>query len=156
MAYSVTKRQSYGSRILNSFIGVLIGIALIIGMSYLLFWNEGRYNPADLAETAQQITASNSALDGQLVWYKGTLTGGAMTFNDDTIVNDNNYLYLGRTVEVYAWIEKSSTTTHDNMGGSQDTTTTYTYDLGWTSSPVDPANFQSPKTGRNLKPISEA
>jgi len=145
MAYTVTKRQSYGSRILNSFVGVLIGIALIIGMSILLYWNEGRYNPADLAETAQQITAANAAsLDGQLVWYKGTLTGGQMNYTDDVIL-DSNYLYIQREVEIYAWIESSHTETHDNMGGSQDTTTTYTYALGWTSTPEDPAEFESPE-----------
>lgn len=154
MAYKVTSRRSYGSRIMNSFVGVLLGIALIIGMSILLFWNEGRYNLADLAKNAQELTATNaSSLEGQLVWHKCTLQGGTMTFLNDDVIIDNNYIYLERNVEVYAWIESSETKTHDNIGGSQDVETVYSYKLGWTDNPVDPVNFQDPEMHTKQAPI---
>ena len=148
MAYSVTKHQSYGSRIINSFVGVLIGIGLIIGMSFMLFWNEGRYNPADLAVEAQEVTSLNAeSLEGQLVWYKGTLSGGPMVY--DTIITNANYIALNRTAEVYAWIEEEHSHTTNNTGGSSDTTYTYTHNLGWTNSPVNPTSFKDPDY-RNL------
>ena len=153
MAYTVTSRKSYGSRLLNSVFGVLIGIALIVGMSVMLFWNEGRYNPADLAKEAQEITLSNtSSLEGQLVYYNCTLTGTAMTY--DTIVSDSNYLYLNKKVEVYAWIETSETETHDNYGGSETTETTYYYNLGWTDSPQNPSTFAD--SAERTKPLAVA
>ncbi|MGI6700896.1 MAG: TMEM43 family protein [Christensenellales bacterium] len=140
MAYKKVTRQSYGSRILNSIFGVLIGIVLIIGMSILLFWNEGRYNPADLAVEAQELTSSSTGLDGELIWHKCELTGGNMALNDDAII-DSNYLYFSRKVEVYAWIETSESKSKDNLGGSQETETTYSYALGWTTDPQDPSTF---------------
>jgi hypothetical protein len=122
-------------------------------MSVLLFWNEGRYNPADLAKDAQEITTANaSTLEGQLVYYNCTLTGADMTY--DTIASGGDYLYLGKKVEVYAWIETSETETHDNYGGSQTTETTYYYNLGWTESPQDPATFAD--SSERTKPLAVA
>jgi hypothetical protein len=39
--YVETTTKSWGSRILQSIVGVLFGIVLILGTAALLFWNEG-------------------------------------------------------------------------------------------------------------------
>lgn len=143
MAYRVTKRTSYGSRILNSFVGVLVGIALIIGMSILLFVNEGRFNLAELASEAQEITAPNATLDNELIWYKGNLTGEDLMVYD-AVIKNANYIRLTSSVDVYAWIETSRTETRDNFGGSQEQVTIYEYHLGWTSNPQAPSTFEDP------------
>ena len=42
MAFQETTRQSYGSKVKNSFQGILWGIILIIAGTVILWWNEGR------------------------------------------------------------------------------------------------------------------
>jgi len=44
MSESFTEHSSQGwfSRIIGSFVGVLVGLALMAGAGGLLFWNEGR------------------------------------------------------------------------------------------------------------------
>lgn len=142
MAYSVTQRKSYGSRIFDSFVGVLVGIILIISMSVLLFWNEGRFNYAKMAMEAVEITEPTNSLDGELVWYKGTLQGDIMSFDD--LIKDEGYIRLVKNVEVYAWVEHSRTETTDNMGGSQTRETYYEYQLEWTTNPTNPNEFEDP------------
>jgi hypothetical protein len=45
---------------------------------------------------------------------------------------------------MYAWVEKSESKTEKNVGGSETTTTTYTYAQEWTSSPADSSTFKDP------------
>lgn len=52
---------------------------------------------------------------------------------------------LVRKVEYYQWVEKSKSTTKDKVGGSQETTTTYTYEKKWVSSPVNSEEFHDPE-----------
>lgn len=51
-----------------------------------------------------------------------------------------------RTVEMYQWDEKSDATSSDKLGGSQTTTTTYTYAKVWDDTPIDSSMFHE-KTG---------
>ncbi len=49
---------------------------------------------------------------------------------------------LIRKVEMYQWDEKSKSTKTDNVGGSQTTKTTYTYNQIWSEHPIKSANFR--------------
>jgi hypothetical protein len=40
--FTETSRQGFGSRLANSFAGLVIGPLLVIGAIVLLWWNEGR------------------------------------------------------------------------------------------------------------------
>ena len=55
-SFTTRTHQSWFSRIGNSFAGVLIGLALIVGMVGLLFWNEGR-----AVKTARSLEEIESA-----------------------------------------------------------------------------------------------
>lgn len=137
--YSVT--TGFGQRLLNSIIGIPIGLLLIIVGIGLLYWNEGRYDLSKLAKTAIEVPAGQTApadAQGKLVAVDGTASSPESL--GDTYLKPGKYLGLRRVVEEYAWTEQSQT--HDNGGGSQ--TTTYTYQLKWVDSVPDSSNFKQP------------
>ncbi len=45
---------------------------------------------------------------------------------------------------MYAWVEKTESKTEKNTGGSETTTTTYSYVQEWTSNPADSSTFKEP------------
>ena len=51
---------------------------------------------------------------------------------------------LKRRVEYYQWVEHASSSSEDKLGGSQETTTTYSYSLEWVPSPVQSSEFKDP------------
>ncbi len=82
--------------------------------------------------------------DGKLVHATG------MTATLDSLIDPDfgigvTGVKLVRKVEYYQWVEKSKSTTKDKVGGSQETTTTYTYEKKWVSSPVNSEEFHDPK-----------
>lgn len=137
--YQVT--AGFGQRMLNSIIGIPIGIIMIIVGIGLLYWNEGRYDYSKLAKTAIEVPAGQPApagAQGKLVAIDGTAKSPEKL--GDTYLKAGQYLLLRRVVEEYAWTEESHS--HDNNGGSQ--TTTYTYQLKWTDDVADSSAFKQP------------
>ncbi len=151
MAYTVTRTTSYGSRVSNSCGGTFFGIVLFALATVLLWWNEGRsvHRTQDIKEvgkTAQSvgdISSANASLDGQLIHA----TGNASTqdiISDDTFDLHTNAMSIMRTVEFYQWIEHKETETRDKLGGGEEEVTTYTYERGWSDSPINSHNFADP------------
>lgn len=142
--HTKTTRNSWGSRVANSFIGVLFGFVLIPLSIWGLWWNEGQPDLSVLAEAsvavdATQVSAEN---DGKFVSATGVLQSDA-TLGDDPWMQPGNYVSLYRRVEMYAWDETSTTEeTEDAFGGGSTTTTTYTYKKVWTESPSDSSSFE--------------
>src|SRR5690606_29103465 len=56
---------------------------------------------------------------------------------------------LVRNVEMYQWIESSSTQRQQNVGGSETRTTTYSYAPGWSASHQDSSKFQDAASYHN-------
>ena len=56
-SFTETTTTSFGSRVKGALTGVLIGLALVPGSAYLLFWNEGR-----AVQTARSLTEGAGAL----------------------------------------------------------------------------------------------
>ena len=158
MAYTETTRTSYGKRLGNSFGGILTGLVLIIGGTVLLWWNEGRAVKRDklLKEAQSQvvempdISSVNPEFQGKLVHATG-LPATTDTLSDSRFgVGTRGAVAFSRNVEYYQWVEHASSETKDKIGGAQETTTTYTYDLQWVSSPIDSKSFKDPEyQGRN-------
>ncbi len=149
--FTTTSTTGFLSRIINSFFGIILGLALFIGSFFLLYWNEGRFDTSILARTAVEVnsqTAADTALSGKLVSTTGTLVSSQMV-GDNMFFTPGNYIAVKRTAEMYSWIEEKSSTSHDNLGGSQTTQTTYTYKTEWTENPPDSANFQNPADHTN-------
>ena len=158
MAYQETTRQSYGSKVKNSFQGILGGIILIIAGTIILWWNEGRaVKASDALKEVQKvyvelpdINTVDPAFEGKVVHATGVAVT-ADTLRDAAFGIAVNALKLARNVEYYQWIEESESTSKDKLGGATETTTTYTYEPKWCSSPVNSGDFKDPDyKGKNF------
>jgi len=153
--YTETSTTSYGDRIKKSFGGMITGIALFFGSFAFLWWNEG--NNVDnikkelyIEKNAIQVEAAeiDRANDGKLIAVAGTAKATVEELTDWQ-VTVKNALSLKHDVEMYQWVENKETRSHDNMGGSQTTTTTYSYQKEWSSSYNDSSKFRNPEGHSN-------
>ncbi|MFW5780457.1 MAG: TMEM43 family protein [Bacillota bacterium] len=134
-------RQSYGSKLISSVIGAILGIVLFLGSFVVLYINEGREDLSKIAMNAEVITQQENNLEsGSLVFIKGNLDTSNYV-SDDYLTNDN-YIFITRAVEMYAYVEKEHKESEDNLGGSTTTVTTYTYEKKWTKSPNKSTTFR--------------
>lgn len=151
MAYTETTTTGYGTRVGNSFKSIGSGFVLLIAATALLWWNEGR-----AVKTAKMLEEAGSAyvempnpdkkdasLDGELI------CGTAMATTEDSL-SDGQFgigakaIAIKRRVEYYQWVEHSSETKEDKLGGKEVTTTTYTYSQEWVGSPIQSSQFKDP------------
>ena len=119
------EKKSYGKRILDSFVGVLIGFLLFIGSFIVLFINEGRENLANYARQASEYNQGETYEENDLVYIVGSLS--ATNFAADNYLKEDGYIYLERIVEMYAYIEDEHTKTKEKLGGSTESIYTYSY-----------------------------
>lgn len=162
MPTETTTHKSYFSRLGNSLRGVLFGLALFGGAIYLLFWNENRTvkRNAALEEVAGKTTSLtnisniNPDNEGLPVHFtaKPSLSGNIA---DPLFSDPAPALAIEREVEIYQWIEKSTSKTKTNVGGSTDTTTTYSYSRGWSRSLADSDSFHEPGHENPSEPLVE-
>ena len=84
--FTKTTTVGYGSRIMKSIVGVLLGIALFIGSFAVLYWNEGRADLSKIAVTATDISVDATvAVDGSLVSVSDVLSS-TETLGDNYLV----------------------------------------------------------------------
>lgn len=154
---SFTERTytSWFSRIGKSFVAVLFGLLLLVGSSVLLFWNEGRavQTARSLAEGRTLVVDVDAARvdpanEGKLIHVNGEVKAVAPLRDAEFGVSATG-LRLIRTVEMYQWKEESRTERHTTLGGSEDSTTTYTYQLVWNGSRYDSSHFRRPEGHNN-------
>lgn len=150
-----TTRVSWLSRIKNSILGVLIGLALIVAMVWLLFWNEGRTirEAKSLAEGAGLVVSVGAASldpanEGRLIHVIGSMTTPEQLFDPVFGVRAEGVRLL-RKVEMYQWKEEARSETVTKVGGGEETTTTYTYAQAWSDEPQDSASFKVPNGHEN-------
>jgi cbb3-type cytochrome oxidase subunit 3 len=151
MSYTETTTTSWFTRIKNALIGILIGLVLVIAGIYFLFWNEGRaiQTYRALADGAGRVVSIDSgrvdpANDGKLVHITGPVKPRGAIADPDFPIEANGALAVIREVEMYQWVEESESKMEKNLGGSETTTTTYSYAREWRTSRVDSSNFRQP------------
>lgn len=149
MAVTRTIHKSYGNRIGGSFKGVVVGFVLFIVGIVALFWNEGRtvraaqdiaYGEKNVEEVAN-VATPDPAQEGKFVHFHGKAVTDETLADKDFGVSVNG-LRLERTVEMYQWMEDEEKEEKVNVGGSSDTTITYTYKKGWSETPINSSEFQ--------------
>src|SRR3954471_6073059 len=125
-------RTSWLGNIMNSFVGVLLGIILFLVAFPVLWFNEGRTNMATVAKASVLVDGArvNAQTEGQQVAVAGTLTSNEQ-LGDTPYLAAGDYVQLDREVEMFAWVEHKSSDTQKEVGGGSTTTTTYTYDKQW-------------------------
>lgn len=158
MAYQVTTKTSYGKRLGNSAGGIFTGFLLIIAATALLWWNEGRaVKTAKMLNQAGKecvdvadVSSVDPALNGKLIHAIAIAQTNEELADPDYPVKATA-VKLNRSVEYYQWVETSSSTTKDKVGGAQETVTTYEYHLAWVSNPVNSGSFKDPEyQGKNF------
>jgi hypothetical protein len=155
MAYTTTKSVGWFARLGSSFRGIGMGIALIIGGTMLLWWNEGNFvETGDALNEARSVTQAledisrvDASKHGQLVHASGAVETKDM-LNDTVFGFSVNAIRLERSVEFFQWVEESKSETRNKVGGGTETVTTYSYVKKWTSRPVNSSAFKDPQARR--------
>jgi len=156
MSFTETTREGFFSRLMGSFMGLLIGPILVIAAIWLLAWNEGRAVQAivGLNTAAKSVIESSGTLsssnEGKLVHIVAPATALSSLHDPDLGLSFKDSVAVRRMVELYQWKEKKESSTQNNIGGSQSTTTTYSYEKVWSENPIDSSTFNHPDGHRNV------
>ncbi len=152
MAHQFTKttKTGLGSRLMGAIKGIFIGIILFIISFGVLYWNEGRVDVSEIAKNAVEISADqiDAGADGDFIYVTGDVVSEEQ-IGDGLYLVPGDYLAVSRTVEMYAWVENTSSTTEDEWGGGQTTETTYSYAKEWVHSPTSSSSFEYPEEHSN-------
>lgn len=146
---------SWGTRIKNAFIGIGVGIILIIAAIILIFWNEKHsLHMAESLKEAQKIlvTVPNAPINPQnnakVVYFTGLATTTDKLV-DSILGIDANAIKLDRKVQMYQWKEHVETQTQSQMGGGEKQTKTYTYTKTWSDNLIDSSTFRDQEGHQN-------
>lgn len=146
-SFTETTHVSWGQKLMDSIVGVGLGLLLVLAMSALLFWNEGRavQTYRSLEEGAGIVVKADAdrvdpGNEGKLVHVQGDLTA-QMPVSDSTFGIRARAARLVRHVEMYQWKEERHTETKKHLGGSEERVTTYTYRHVWEDKRIDSSHF---------------
>jgi len=158
MAFTKTTTTGYGTRVGNSLKGMVVGLILFVVATGALFWNERRsVRTAEAIAETQTVTESipdvskvDTGLNGKVIHASARADTKDQLTDDEFGVSGAVAIALNRKVEYYQYEEKATKKSKDNLGGSETTTTTYTYDAKWVSKPIDSSQFEDPQyKGKN-------
>jgi Transmembrane protein 43 len=153
-----TTHVGFGQKLVGSIVGFIFGVLLLAASSIGLFWNEGRAvtTARSLDEGAHQVVGVPADRvapenEGKLVHVTGPLRTTAPLADAEFGVTFQGAV-LVRQAEMYQWKEEQRTETHKNFGGSEERTTTYTYEGTWSSHRIDSSRFkQSGKSNPQMR-----
>jgi len=141
-------KRSWFQRLGSSIRGVLTGLLLFIIAFPILIWNEGRAIQMyrGLQEGASVVESSDPELidpaqEGKLIHFTGEMRTPSI-LTDDVFPISENAIKLKRIVEIYQWSEGTQSETVEKIGGSTETTTTYSYQQVWSDRLIDSTSFQ--------------
>lgn len=148
--FTETSSRGWGTNIMNSIKGVVIGLMLFVGSFVVLWMNEGRQDMSEAAEQCMAIKpdAVQSDAQGQPVSVSAKMTSEE-TLGDPEFLMPGDYITLSRQVEMFAWVENKSSEEKKKIGGGTETVTTYTYEKKWTSASSVGTNFRYPNGHEN-------
>ena len=160
-SYTEVVNTSWGSRLGNSFRGILAGLLLLAVATGLMWWNEGRaVHTGDAIVEAQMAAVPMSSADqvdpsfeGKVVHVSGMATTND-TLTDPTFMVTTQALRLRREVQYYQWVEQVRSEKRQKVGGGEETINHYTYEKRWVKSPVSSANFKNQQGHRNTVRLS--
>lgn len=154
-SFTKVSTQSWMSRIGSSFVGIIVGLLLFILSFPLLYWNEGRaVHRIHTLEEGQGIVVDidanhiNSANNNRLV-HATALANTSEQLSDSIFRLSENAIKLRRIVKMYQWQQETDSRSEKQLGGSQQTVTTYRYTKTWSSSLINSNNFEHPNGHRN-------
>lgn len=154
-----TEQQGFFSRVVSSFVGILIGFLLVPGSILLITWNEYRtiHRTQGLVQAERVVAEISNALEivpelnNRLVHVSG-MASTAEVLSDGDFNIGRKVLRLERQVEMFQWAESKSSKTRDKLGGGKETITTYDYDRKWHRDRVNSDSFEKPSGHSNPQP----
>jgi hypothetical protein len=154
MSVEITTK-SWWTRIKDAFIGIFLGIALIIGSIVLIFWNEshGLHMEQSLEQTKKVLVSIPIAPVNPQNNLKAVYISGLATTKDNLTDSKlgitENAISLDRQVEMYQWKENVDTKIESQTGGSEKETKTYSYKQVWSDSLIDSSGFKDKEGHQN-------
>ena len=147
--YTETTNKNWFQNIADSFLGIIFGIILFLASFYVLWWNEGRLNPAKIAQQSTPISATtiDPKNNDKFVSVSAPIESSE-TLGDEWL-KPGHFIVLIRNSKMYAWVEKKAETTQKELGGGSTTTTTYSYEKKWTEYPEATSSFKHPEGHEN-------
>lgn len=143
-SFEEVEHEGFGSRIMESIKGVLVGIALFFICIIVLFWNEGRYIKLkqDLEEgLGKAVTVKSESVEaaneGKLVHTNGAAKTDEV-LNDGEFGVSANAVQLKRKAELYQWVEIKKT----KKKKKKKKVTTWEYKQQWAEGAPEP--FKGP------------
>ncbi|MCJ8054068.1 TMEM43 family protein [Shinella curvata] len=163
MSFTETTTTSWFSRLKSALIKIVVGFILLIACIWLLFWNEGRSVKTyrALVEGAGLVVSvENGAVDpaneGKLVHISGPVKPVGVPEDSQLGISADGAVGLDRIVEMYQWVEESKSETRKQLGGSEETVTTYSYRKEWNRREISSSGFRQSGHDNPQKPIDDA
>ncbi|XP_071522764.1 transmembrane protein 43 homolog isoform X2 [Panulirus ornatus] len=143
-------RRPVREQMRESIPAVVVGVALLLAGSGLLFWNEGRavqtsrsldegYNAVIRVPSANAVLEENNH---KLVHVWGALSSSPV-LTDDAYGVEIHAVRLKRRVQMFQWIEEESSVRSEETPGMP-TDTSYSYSFAWRDKVVDSSSFSIP------------
>ena len=141
--------HSNGSGVVGRFVASVVGLLMVLGAGWLLFWNEGRAvktqqaleEGRDAVVTLLTVEKALEANDGCLVHAQGTA-------HTEDSVHEPLFgfsvpcMRLVRQVEYYQWVERKDKRHTQQGDGSAKMQTHYHYTQRWVDRPVNSRMFR--------------
>ncbi|HVS32579.1 MAG TPA: TMEM43 family protein [Thermoanaerobaculia bacterium] len=156
MVTTEVTQVSWLGRIRESIKGFIVGLGLFVAAFPLLFWNEGRavrteksLNEGAGAVVSIPASEVNSAFEQKLVHLTGRATTDETLTDPEFGVTAPSAIALRRNVEMYQWVEETSTEERKKLGGGSERVTTYSYTKKWSDDAIDSSSFREADAHQN-------
>ncbi len=151
MSDTVVEKKGFGTRMKNSFSGILTGLLFVIIGIGVLIWNE-RSNVKNIHDVKElkdayvevKSTSIDKENDGKLIVTNGKLDFGEEELKDEKFGVTITTPLLVRNVEVYEWKEEKE---------ESDDKTTYNYTKEWSDELIESKNFHEKSGHTNPESI---
>lgn len=144
----VVTHRSWINRMGGAVKGVVFGGLLFLVAFPVLFLNEGRAvrTAKGLAEGAGSVVEVpvdevDDSNEGKFVHVSGKATT-SQNLTDDPFGVTFEGIRLNRNVEMYQWVETTTSKTKKKLGGGTKTVTVYDYEQRWVPTLVDSSGFE--------------
>lgn len=153
--FTETTETGYGTNIMNSLKGIIVGFIFILISIGLLWWNEGR--SVDQANALNDMkdkvitledTKYNAQYNNKAILLQG-IAKPLSKLEDVTFGLKSSGLVLHRIVEMYQWQETKESESEDKLGGGTETITTYDYNKVWSKSQIRSSSFRHKQNHKN-------
>ncbi len=138
-----------GSGVVGRLVVSVVGLVMVLGAGWLLFWNEGRAVKTQQAlEEGRDAVITLLTVEKALEVNEGCLVHAWGTARTEESVSEPQFSFsvpcmrLVRQVEYYQWVEEKETRNTQQGDGSSKMETYYHYTQRWVDCPVNSRMFK--------------